>query len=76
MRTKQTDKGGMTELQSFEDGDNLNLMQTSVHVPWIEIIKHLHFHVRVHACRFLCSNKFSGCTPCAGAWRRIIICMQ
>lgn len=41
MRNKQTDKGGMTELRSFEDGDNFSLMQTSVHVLWIEILKHL-----------------------------------
>lgn len=61
MRNKQTDKGGMTELQSFKDGSSFNLMQTSVHVLWIEIIKHLYFHVCVHACKFLCSNEFSGC---------------
>lgn len=56
----QTAKGGTAELQSFKDGDNFNMMQTSVHVLWIEIIKHLHSHVRVHGCRFLCSNEFSG----------------
>lgn len=61
MKNKQTDKGGMTELQSFEDGDNFNLMQTSLHVLWVEVIKHLQFHVYVHACRFLCSNEFAGC---------------
>lgn len=77
-RNKQTGKGGMTELQSFEDGDNFNLMQTSVHVLCIEIIKHLHFHVCVPACKFLCFNEFSGCTLQDGyvrAWCGIIICM-
>lgn len=77
-KNRQTEKGGMTELQSFEDGDNFNLMWTSVHVLWVEVVKHLWFHVCVRACEFPCSNKSAGCLlqdECARAWPSVIIWM-